>query len=44
MALLRGAEGRVRSRIIRALAIAGVAAVILLGLAAADGFTHAVTA
>ena len=44
VALLRGAEGRVRSRILCALAIAGVAAVILLGLAAADGFTHAVTA
>ena len=43
-ALLRGAEGRVRSRIIRALAIAGVAAVILLVLAATGGFTHAVTA
>ena len=33
-----------RSRIIRALAIAGVAAVILLVLAAIGGFTHAVTA
>ena len=44
VALLRGAEGRVRSRIIRALGIAGVAAVILLGLAATGGFTHAVTA
>jgi hypothetical protein len=43
-ALLRGAEGRVRSRIIRALAIAGVAAVILLALAATGGFTHTVTA
>jgi len=43
-ALLRGAEGRVRSRIIRALAIAGAAAVILLVLTAAGGFTHAVTA
>jgi len=43
VALLRGAEGPVRSRIIRALAIAGVAAVILLVLAAAGGFTHAVT-
>jgi hypothetical protein len=43
-ALLRGAEGRVRSRIIRALAITGAAAVILLMLAAAGGFTHAVTA
>jgi hypothetical protein len=44
VALLRGAEGPVRSRIIRALAIAAVAAVILLGLAAAGGFTRAVTA
>jgi hypothetical protein len=43
-ALLRGAEGQVRSRIIRGLAIAGVAAVILLALAASGGFTHAVTA
>ena len=43
-ALLRGAEGRARSRIIRALGIAGVAAVILLGLAATGGFPHAVTA
>jgi hypothetical protein len=43
-ALLRGAEGRVRSRIIRALAIAGAAAVILLVLAGLGGFTHAVTA
>ena len=44
VALLRGAEGRVRTRIIRALAIAGVAALILLALAAPGGFTHAVTA
>ena len=44
VALLRGAEGRVRSRIIRALAIAGVAAVILLVLAATGGFAHAVNA
>ena len=43
VALLRGAEGRTRSRIIRTLAIAGVAAVILLALAASGGFTHAVT-
>ena len=34
VALLRGAEGRVRTRIIRALGIAGVAALILLVLAA----------
>jgi len=44
LALLRGAEGRVRTRVIRALVIAGVAALILLGLAAAGGFTHVVTA
>jgi hypothetical protein len=44
VALLRGAEGRTRSRIIRALAVAGVAAVILLALAATGGFTHPVTA
>ena len=43
VALLRGAEGRVRSRIIRALTIAAVAAVILLVLAGTGGFTHAVT-
>ena len=44
VALLRGAEGRTRSRIIRTLAIAAAAAVILLVLAATGGFTHAVTA
>jgi hypothetical protein len=44
VALLRGAEGPVRTRIIRALAIAGAAALILLVLAATGGFTHAVTA
>jgi len=44
VALLRGAEGRVRTRIIRALAITGAAAVILLVLAATGGFTHAVVA
>jgi hypothetical protein len=44
VALLRGAEGRVRTRIIRALAIAGVAALVMLVLAAAGGFTHPVTA
>jgi asparagine N-glycosylation enzyme membrane subunit Stt3 len=44
VALLRGAEGRVRSRIIGALTIAAVAAVILLVLAATGGFTHAVAA
>ena len=44
VALLRGAEGRVRSRIIGTLTITAVAAVILLVLAATGGFTHAVTA
>ncbi len=44
VALLRGAEGPVRARIIRALAIAGVAAAILLVLAGTGGFTHAITA
>jgi hypothetical protein len=43
VALLRGAEGRVRSRIIRALAIVLAAAVIMLVLAGTGGFTHAVT-
>jgi len=44
VALLRGAEGPVRSRIIRALGVAGVAALVMLALAAAGGFTHPVTA
>jgi hypothetical protein len=44
VALLRGAEGRVRTRIIRALTITGVAALVMLALAAAGGFTHPVTA
>jgi hypothetical protein len=44
VALLRGAEGPVRARIIRALVIAGAAAVILLVLAGTGGFAHAVTA
>ena len=44
VALLRGAEGRVRTRIVRALGIAGVAALILLVLASVGGFPHAVTA
>jgi hypothetical protein len=44
VALLRGAEGRVRTRIIRALGVAGVAALILLVLAALGGFTHPLTA
>ena len=43
-ALLRGAEGHARLRIIRALGVAGVAALILLVLAGTGGFTHAVTA
>ena len=43
VALLRGAEGHVRARIIRTLAITGAAAVILLGLAATGGFPHALT-
>ena len=44
VALLRGAEGPVRLWIIRALAIAGAVALILLVLAGTGGFTHAVTA
>ena len=44
VALLRGAEGRARSRIIRALGVAGAAALILLVLADTSGFAHAVTA
>ena len=44
VALLRGADGPVRFRIIRALAIAGAVALILLVLAGTGGFTHAVTA
>jgi len=44
VALLRGAEGRTRSRLIRALTIVLVAAVIMLVLAGTGGFTHAVTA
>jgi hypothetical protein len=43
-ALLRGAEGRMRFRVTRALAIAGLAAAVLLALAATGGFSHAVTA
>jgi hypothetical protein len=43
VALLRGAEGRTRSRIIRALGIVLAAAVIMLLLAGTGGFTHAVT-
>jgi hypothetical protein len=44
VALLRGAEDPVRFWIIRALAIVGAAALILLVLAGTGGFTHAVTA
>ena len=44
VALLRGAEGPVRLRIIRALGVAVVVAAILLVLASLGGFTHAVTA
>jgi len=44
VALLRGAEGRARLRTLRALGIAGAAAVVMLVLAATGGFTHAVTA
>jgi hypothetical protein len=44
VARLRGAEGRTRSRIIRALGVAGAAALILLVLAGTGGFTHAITA
>ena len=43
VALLRGAEGRTRFRIIRALGIALAAAAIMLVLAGTGGFTHAVT-
>jgi hypothetical protein len=43
VALLRGAEGRTRSRIIGALGIALAAAAIMLVLAGTGGFTHAVT-
>ena len=44
VALLRGAESRVRTRIIRTLAITAAAAVVLLMLAVTGGFTHAVAA
>jgi hypothetical protein len=44
VALLREAEGRARSRMIRALGVAGAAALILLVLAGTGGFAHAVTA
>ncbi len=44
VAILRGAEGRARLRIIRTLSVALVVAVIMLVLAGSGGFTHAVTA
>jgi hypothetical protein len=44
VAMLRGADGRVRMRITRILQIAVVLAVILLVLASIGGFTHAVNA
>ena len=44
VALLRGADGRVRSRVTRALQIVLVVAAIMLVLAAVGGFTHAVHA
>jgi hypothetical protein len=44
VALLRGADGRVRFRVTRALQIVLVLAAILLVLASAGGFPHAVTA
>jgi hypothetical protein len=44
VALLRGAEGRIRVEIVRALRIAAVAAVILLALAIAGGLQNAVRA
>jgi hypothetical protein len=42
VALLRGAEGRVRFRIVRALAVVLLVAAIMLVLAISGGFTHAV--
>ena len=44
VALLRGADGRVRFRVTRTLQIVVVLAAILLVLASAGGFPHAVTA
>jgi hypothetical protein len=44
VAMLRGADGRVRVRVTRTLHIAVVLAVILLVLASIGGFTHAVNA
>jgi hypothetical protein len=42
VALLRGADGRIRYTIVRALPIVLVVAVILLALAATGGFPHPV--
>ena len=44
VALLRGADGRVRLRITRTLQIVLVVAAIMLVLAVVGGFTHAVHA
>jgi hypothetical protein len=44
VAVLRGAEGQARLRIIQALAMLLVVAAVLLGLAATGGFTHPVVA
>jgi hypothetical protein len=44
VALLRGADGRVRVRITRTLAVVAVVAAILFTLAVMGGFTHPVTA
>jgi hypothetical protein len=43
-ALLRGAEGQARLRIVRVLGVAGAVALVMLVLAATGGFPHAVTA
>jgi hypothetical protein len=43
VALLRGADGRLRSRIIRALMIVAAGAMIMLVLAGTGGFAHPVT-
>jgi hypothetical protein len=43
-ALLRGAEGQARLRILRGLGVAGAVAVVMLVLAVTGGFTHAITA
>jgi hypothetical protein len=43
VALLRGADGRLRSRIIRALMIVAAGAMIMLVLAGTGGFPHPVS-